>query len=63
MNGMCVGGLEASRLVECPSRPVACPKVSNRMAPAGRPSSVRISNIFIFKPFDRVFLLYLAAQL
>ena len=32
-------------------------------APAGRPSSVRISHIFIFKPFDRVFLLYLAAQL
>ena len=48
MNGMCVDDLEASRLVECPPRPVACPKVSNRMAPAGRPSSVRISHLIYF---------------
>ena len=64
MNGMCVDDLEASRLVECPPRPVACPKVSTRMAPAGAPvERTYITFYLFFKAFDRVFSLYLAAQL
>ena len=37
MNGMCVDRLKASRLVEFPPRPVACPKVSKRIGPCWAP--------------------------
>ena len=48
MNGMCVDDLEASRLVECPPRPVACPKVSTRMAPAGAPVERTYITFYLF---------------